>query len=101
MCCWRLASSWCVVGPVDYRRPIVNRLGTPACQPSWRLGKSLHGELTRVALDHIRYFRLADSVNSADHPAQFRRHATGLFFLIQIQLHLEVNVRPRHFPMIR
>ena len=118
MFCSRLGcSAW---GRLVYRRPIVNRPYIPkpignrlpvgnllATGPTFAgvialaASDQVERESACVALHHVGYFRLADPVDSANHSAQLRGYSARLFFLVQIQLHLEINVRPRHFPMIR
>lgn len=57
--------------------------------------------LARISLDDIRHFRQTHAVNFADHAADFVRDALRLFFVVEIDFHFDVNVRPPHAPMIR
>jgi len=54
-----------------------------------------------VAFHHAGYFSLADTVDSADGPADFSGHPLRLLFRIQVELYFQVHIGARHILIIR
>jgi hypothetical protein len=57
---------------------------------------SLRTNLRRLSFYDARYLGLTDPVDFSDGTADLRREAVGPFFLIQIELHFQVNIHARH-----
>jgi hypothetical protein len=61
--------------------------------------------VSRFLLHDAGYFGVSHPVHAADHAADFSGYSFGLFFISlrirQLQLDFDVNMGPRHFPMIR
>ena len=86
-------------GPVLRNHGVGNHRRNFNCR--WRHGPA-GAQLIQLILFHdVRHFRRAHAVHFLDLPADFGGDALGFLFLIEIELHLEIQVGPRHVPMIR